>query len=425
MKKIVKKLLTLIMALAMGMSLCLPVQASEMELETTIFSPIVNLKAGKSFGAENYELLRTALQNADGCHALTVTIHKKGNYYVSSPGKALKLRSKTTLNLNGSTLIRSGGMGNLLQVETVDGLQSVAGYSCARDVVVENGGLDGSGNLQPGSNLTNFGHVNGLTLRNLNFRHGQGTHLLELNGCKNVMIDSCTFSEFDPAGKTTMPEAIQLDISYNGASSTWNGVYCKAGTPGMDCTVCRNVTVKNCVFRNYPSGVGNHHGLKVYKNTKIRIINNRFENAKKWALAPAVNCCSFYDCVVSGNTIKGYYSAGISISGGTVKVNNNVVGMKKNPVRCPAVLVNDCRPFVPGCANTRVTERTTSGWILDNRVYTSCSYAFDIQGSSKLTCVKGNTVYTKKKMKKKEGIYKAGCGSKVGKSSGNKCVFIS
>lgn len=375
--------------------------------DETNFSPVVKLEAGKENGWSNFYTLRDALYLADGEHDLVVTIEKPGTYYLDSSGGALMLHSRTTLDLNGSTLIRAGEMYNLIQVETLDGERSVAAYTAAHDVTVKNGTLDGSGNRQSGKNLVNVGHSEGLTFSNLTLTNCQNSHLMELNGCQDVLISGCTFSGYDRDGSENYPEAIQLDIAYNGAGDSWNGVYCEPGTPGMDNTVCQNITVENCQFKDYPSGVGNHHCLyNGPRNKNIVIRNNTFSNAKNFGkLVPAVWCYGFENSEVSGNTISGAYSHGIRFSGGSVAVKNNIIGSASKVFSGQPILVTYSDSHVKGSKDTRKHESVTGGSIDGNQLFTSFEKgkegAITISGGSKLSSVSGNTV----RSDKGSGIY--------------------
>ena len=363
----------------------------------------VTLKEGQSNGGTNYRTLSAALEKADGKNLLSIQVETPGKYYLESSGGALMFCSNTKLDLNGSTLIRKGKMYNLIQNQTLKGERSVAGYWAAHDITIQNGTLDGGENNRSGKNLVNLGHASGISLRNLTFRNGQnGGHLLELNGCSDCTVDQCTFTGYALDNTASPPEAIQLDICYNGAAGEWNGVYADAGTPGMDNTVCRNITVQNCLFQDYPSGVGNHHSLYGGpRNTGIRILNNTFANSKSYGgdgagNAPAIWCYGFEDSEISGNTITGKYSYGIRFSGGNVKVNDNVIGTSETPVSYSPVYVTKASSYVIGEGATRKDEGVSGGTVDGNTIYTTYTKSNDgaitVHGASKLDSISKNKV---------------------------------
>ena len=393
------------------------------------YSPTVELLTGEENGYLNYKALRKVIKRADGVHPLTITVARKGRYYISFKegrgSRGMRLRTLTTLDLNGATLVRTGNISNLIQVENLNGEQSVAGYSCAKNLTIRNGTLDGGEGeyASVGVNLVNLGHVDGLRMENLTLTHGQGTHLMELNGCRNVTITGCTFTGFEPwmdEYAAARPEAIQLDISYNGAKTAWNGVYCAKDTPGMDMTVCRNVTITRCRFQNYPSGVGNHHALyDGPKSTGIKIINNTFENSKSWAYPGyAVWCYGFRDCEVSGNKIIGKYAIGVRLSGCQAKVKDNQIGTAAKPFSGRPIYANVANCNVVGALTQRKPIYVTKTRIYRNTIYTSLSRkkegAITILGKCALTTITSNTISAPKAC----GIA-VRSGSSVKKLSGN------
>lgn len=345
----------------------------------------VSLRAGSSKAKSNYKALEQALKQGGGSKSITVRIQKPGTYHVhSGGGGAIMLRSHTTLDLNGSTLVRAGRMTNLLQNCSKGGKRAGRGYSISCDITVMNGTLNGSGGVKREINLVNMGHASGLRFSNVNFRNSR-SHLIELNGCKDCTIENCTFSGHK--GCST-DEALQLDIS-NGKAG-WNGVYAKG--KGGDCTPCRNITVSGCTFQNYPSGVGNHHTVKGRHNSGIRILNNRFVNTGS-SKAPAIWCYAFDKSEVSGNTITGKYQYGIRVSGGSVEVQNNTIGSASRHVSYRAIYVLRAHSNHKG-SNSRSAENVTGGLVDNNTIYSTCKKSsIFIAHKSKLASVSGNSFH--------------------------------
>lgn len=345
----------------------------------------VSLQTGSSKAKSNFKKLEKALKQGKGKKSITVRIKKPGSYHVhSGGGGAIMLRSHTTLDLNGSELIRSGRMTNLLQNCTAGGKRCGRGYGVSSDITVMNGTLNGSGGVKREVNLVNMGHASGLRFLNLNFRNCR-SHLLELNGCKDCVIEGCTFSGYKGRGKH---EAVQLDLS-NGRCG-WNGVYAKGH--GGDCTPCKNITVSDCTFERYPSGVGNHHTVKGHHNSGIRIVNNRFVNSGS-GKAPAIWCYAFDKSEVSGNVITGKYQYGIRVSGGSVQVQNNTIGSKSKRVSYRAIYVLRAHSNRRG-SSSRSAENVTGGLVDNNTIYSSYKHSsIYIAHSSKLSSVSGNSLH--------------------------------
>ena len=347
----------------------------------------VSLQTGSSRAKSNFKKLQAALKKGGTGKRITVRIKKAGSYYVhSGGGGALRLRSNTVLDLNGARLIRWGKMTNLLQNCNKKGKRTARGYSLSSNITVKNGTLDGSGGVKRQVNLVNIGHAANLTFSNLHFRNCRQGHLLELSGCKNVVVDHCSFSGHK--GSTTS-EAIQLDITKSGRG--WNGIYAKGA--GADCTPCKNVTISNCSFKDYPSGVGNHHAVKGHHNSNIKIINNQFTN-KTSSNAPAIYCYAFDNSLVTGNVITGKYRYGIRVSGGSVTVKGNSIGTKNKKVKFRAIYVVRAHSNLKSGSN-QVSETVTGGCIDANTVYSSYSEPpIFVSTSSHLMSVSDNYLYT-------------------------------
>ena len=232
-------------------------------------------------GAENLDILENAIKLADETHLLTLKIAERGVYNISSPGRAIMMRSNVVLDLNGATLVRSGDMNNLFQNEDFEGNRDNGGYNQSYNITIKNGTLDGNTPANWASlgtekevNLVNFGHAKEITLENVNFKDCLNSHLVEFSGCSDVHVKGCTFTGFKGSGKEgnyNVKEALQFDICHE-SDITWNGVY------KLDDTVCKNVTVEDCTFLDYPSGVGNHHTVVGNHNSNISILNNTFVN---------------------------------------------------------------------------------------------------------------------------------------------------
>lgn len=266
----------------------------------------IRLLEGEDYAAQNMNRLRTAVESAEEGKSLYVKIVEGGTYYVGDGARAWRLRSNTTLDLNGATLIRYGSQGNLIQNSDFSGENgTIGGYDLSENITVKNGTLDGAGDTAASAqNLCNIGHAKGVHFDNMTFRNGT-SHLVEFSGCRDCTITNCTFTGY--TGNDDAVEALQFDISDNDVSSAWNGVYFS------DSTVCRNMTVDNCTFLDFPSGVGNHKGILDNHNSGIVIKNSKFQNTLNTKQA-AIWAYDFDDSEISGNTITGTYATGIYVS---------------------------------------------------------------------------------------------------------------
>ena len=408
MKRYIKMLFSVVSAFALLFSAATFATGAQSEKKLEKYTDIIEL-SDNAF--DNFYTITDSLEQADSTHLLTVKIAKAGKYKISSYGSAIMMRSNVILDLNGSTLIRSGkDINNLFQNEDFNGNRDNGGYKQTYNFAIKNGTLDGSGGSADEQNLVNFGHANNITIENVNFKNCKNSHLIELSGCRDVTVKGCTFTGFTGGGKSgnyNVKEALQLDVCHE-SDITWNGTY------KLDNTVCKNITVKDCVFKDYPSGVGNHHALAGVKNhsTNIKIINNKFLNTLPKA-GCAIWCFGFENSLVKGNKISGNYNTAIMVSAGSVTVSNNTVSKVSY---APLYITKATSSSVKN--KTKTVEEKADSCVVKNNTLTTkgeCN-AVTVYSGSKLLELSGNTIASEKK----SGVICSGKGSAIKTVKGNK-----
>ena len=145
-----------------------------------------------------------------------------------------------------------------------------SGYSLTKNIAIIGGTFDG-GNVAKAkvrANLVIFGHAEGIRIQNATFKNCYGSHLIELAGVKNCVIDSCTFdgSGFRYNDAHDESEAVQIDICAEGLN----------GSFGADKTPCDGVTVQNSIIKNYPRAIGNHNTVSGARNKNIKLSAIRY-----------------------------------------------------------------------------------------------------------------------------------------------------
>lgn len=365
----------------------------------------VTLYSGTDKARDNYRALDNAFKQANSSTMLNIKIAAKGNYYVySGGGGALILHSNTMLDLNSSTIMRYGEMYNIFQNSDFNGNRDGTGYNQTYNFGIKNGTLDGSGGSDEEVNMVNFGHARNITIKDVKFKNCRNAHAIELAGCKDSLISGCTFDGFIGDGDGCN-EAIQLDICNNNVAGSWNGIY------KSDSSVCSGITVDKCTFRDYPSGVGNHHTVYGKHNTNITISNCKFLNSKTYAeIQPAIWCYGFDNSHVLNNEISGKYSEGILVSGGNVNVSGNTVtGVNYMPL-----YITVSNSYMIGKYRVTGEETATKCSVTDNTFSTTAAEpAVGIYHDSKITEFSGNTLSSTKDC----GLYVT--SSSVGTVTGN------
>lgn len=150
-------------------------------------------------------------------------------------------------------------------------------YEGTHDVVISGGIFDGNKNLDECITLVNTVHCSNITIENCRFRHCAHWHCIEINGTENSTVQNCIFDGPSYTFKTDIlfNEQIQLDMSRHGS---YGPVYDCNGTLidfKSDDTVCRNITIRNNIFKcdGFP-GVGHHGDIDHHD---IIIENNIFD----------------------------------------------------------------------------------------------------------------------------------------------------
>jgi len=151
------------------------------------------------------------------------------------------------------------------------------GYEGTHDVVISGGVFDGNADTTEKSTLVNTVHCRNITIENCRFVHCSQWHFIEINSTENAVVQNCVFDgpTYTSVNEGLYNEQLQLDLARNGS---YGPVYNCDGTLidfMCDDTVCRNIIIKNNIFKcdGFP-GVG-HHGDCGHNN--ILIENNIFD----------------------------------------------------------------------------------------------------------------------------------------------------
>lgn len=177
--------------------------------------------------------------------------------------------------------------------------ESYEAYGAYGNITIEGGLWNGNVNRQSyGYNMLNFGKAENITIKDATFKDYSGGHVLDISGCKYVVIDNCKFIGFRPTDGREFAEAIQL------AEHTALGF--EAFGP-YDHSPCVDVLIQNCYFgpsgtgATYgANGIGTHSATHNVYNRDIRVVNNVFEDS----YYVAVRLFKYKDCIVKGNVFR-------------------------------------------------------------------------------------------------------------------------
>lgn len=152
-----------------------------------------------------------------------------------------------------------------------------SGYEGTHDVVISGGVFDGNANVTEKSTLVNTVHCRNILIENCRFINCSTWHMIEINSTENAAVQNCVFdgSTYTSIHEGLLNEEIQLDLAHDGS---YGPVYNCDGTLIDFCkddTVCRNIIIKDNLFKCAGFPAIGHHGDCDHHNIEIK--NNIFD----------------------------------------------------------------------------------------------------------------------------------------------------
>ncbi len=151
------------------------------------------------------------------------------------------------------------------------------GYEGTHDVVITGGIFDGNADITEKSTLVNTVHCRNIRIDGCRFRHCSMWHMIEINSTENAIVQNCVFDgpTYTLIPENLLNEQIQLDLARDGS---YGPVYnCEGEIIDFckDDTVCRNIIIRNNIFKCAGFPAIGHHGDCGHHN--ILIENNIFD----------------------------------------------------------------------------------------------------------------------------------------------------
>lgn len=172
----------------------------------------------------------------------TLVFQQGGVYAVEGP---VSLPHGMTIDLNGSTVSKMPGASSLLMYN--EHPENTLGYGAGGSgFTVKNGTIKGDCSTRL-SAIIQYHHADDILYENVTWDESiNGSHALDLMGCRNVTVDRCRFIGSNPHPDKLYGEAIQVDVSAYVSSSakTYDPAGIWDGLPTI------NVTVRNSVFKS-------------------------------------------------------------------------------------------------------------------------------------------------------------------------------
>ena len=251
---------------------------------------VVDFGANGSDTSSDRLAIQTALDKAKTTSEEITVIVPAGTYYIDD---TLNIYSDTTLQLDKNAVIkRASGIERIMLANVSDSGAEYGGYNRTQNITVTGGTWDGTiSNPTENENLLYFGHAQDVTVSNMTIKNCYGVHLLELTGVKDAVVSNVTFDGFKGTGNAAedaVKEALQLDVVTEDTSSHY---------APYDATPCKNITIENCSFNNYPCAIGSH--TIIAETVGVTIDSCEFKNISNYV----IQMNQYSDVVITANTV--------------------------------------------------------------------------------------------------------------------------
>jgi len=211
----------------------------------------------------------------------------------------LTIPANTTLSGYGARLLRDGNVNAVLR--NFAGADAFNGYAGKGNILLEGFTLDMQGFTYglDGNGIT-FGHGQNITMRDVTVKDTPRIHALELNGCKDVLVERCHFLGYcDVAGDSQVKEAVQIDLPIQISGG---------GVANWDYTACADLTFTGCTFgysdtpgsEKWPRAIGSHSAVVDRPVHNVKIRGCTFDDIEEYA----IKGYNWSDVEVAGNVFR-------------------------------------------------------------------------------------------------------------------------
>lgn len=191
-----------------------------------------------------------------------IVVFKNGVAYKVT--QTLRINKDTTIDLNGSTILCTNKhlLFNFANTDTF------TGYNGNGNITIKNGTIIGG--------AISFGHGENIWLENIKFKDSLNDHFLEIAGCKNYVVEGCSFIGMADS-QTSVYEYINVDPCTRPAFP-----WLPDGSAFYDGTKNDGISINNCYFSlgsddyEYGFNAFGVHGVagQSVKHKNIRLTNN-------------------------------------------------------------------------------------------------------------------------------------------------------
>ena len=298
---------------------------------------VTDFGADGSDGQDDFPAFRAALKMAAATEGSIEVKVPSGTYHLSAPAS---IYSNTMLTLDpAARIVAMEGCGGLLRGQhtrpdgtdcPMDATCDHGGYTQLSNIVVQGGVWDCAGAADRVVYGIRLVHGRNIILRNLTST-GATDHNVNLSGCSCSIVSNVVFANSvrytgNDAGFWYGTE-VGNPLRYGGIEAVHLDFVEAAGegeTYPVDGTICRDVSVADCLFDGVFAGVGTHHLPSGDPISGVFVESSEFRNLYSYPLlAYGYTNCVFRDNVVTGGV-------------GAAFVERSCLTFAENDISCPS-----------------------------------------------------------------------------------------
>ena len=211
-----------------------------------------------------------------------------------------------------------------------------------------------------------FAHSNNVMIKNCKFDGFNNWHNIEINGCRNVVIEENYFVNFGQ-GSTNPTEVIQIDLPSSNSVYPWECYY--------DSTVCNDIIIRNNDFDTIATGtgvIGQHTYVEGKRHVNIRIENNRIINVDNFIYLLGTNNLKVLNNYGENVFNFMYFGTALNNAQTNTEVTGNEIYFKQEYKVKPPEPSGYTGKFIYPILLSTATETLDNNLIINNNIISNC-----------------------------------------------------
>lgn len=318
----------------------------------------------------------------DDSAAIQAAMDSGNSVIMFNPGK---YKVKTTIRIPsykhvtgyGAKIVYAGDDSGACFMNAADG--TTGGYTANTQIRIEGITFD-CANAK--ATIIALGHVENCAIVQCFFEHLRAGHFVELNACKNTVVEQCYFYDYSDPTNFEATEMLEIDGAYAQNTFPFFGPY--------DATPCLDCKITNCVFENprLPGTLDDTENVRAIgnrtdssnKHTGIEISHNFFNN---------IGMCMHFTNIQSSTISKNYQNNGYAFYYNALNSENNDLTISENKLFGTKIDYSGHNPYYYACSGIAIGNSSRTQ-VINNRV--GGFKDSGIHGGTSSVVISGNSV---------------------------------